>query len=68
MRIIKRKRKGRTTEELYTEVCGLQQGDSVKRIYIGTSTTATVERMEEAIKQATKIRRKLEFTRPSVKY
>lgn len=68
VRLVKRKKKNRTTEELYAEVCGLKHGDVPRLLYIGTSNTATAERMEAVVAKARKLRRQLEFTRPSVKY
>jgi hypothetical protein len=68
VRLVKRKKKNRTHEELYAEVCPIKYGDSPKMIYIGTENTITAERKEAAVLKARRLRKQLESTRPSVKY
>ncbi|MES2207269.1 MAG: hypothetical protein V4525_10820 [Pseudomonadota bacterium] len=61
VRLVKMKKKNRNTEELYAEAIPMRRGMSAKRFYIGTSNTATPERMEEAISKAKKCRQRFEL-------
>ena len=61
VRLVKMKKKNRNTEELYAEAIPMKRGISAKRFYIGTSKTATPERMEEAISKAKKCRQRFEL-------
>ncbi|MES2207315.1 MAG: hypothetical protein V4525_11060 [Pseudomonadota bacterium] len=61
VRIVKMKKKNRSTEELYAEAIPMKHGESAKRFYIGTAKTATPEKMEIAINKAKKCRQRFEL-------